>query len=288
MAAGDLIAADWEMEYRDLVVGGDTAFSLRAIRGLLGVPGVVSSDQRRLRRHGLRAGDDFLGGKSVVVDLELKKDTDADLATALSEFSAAFRPGVEEAPAVFQIPSIADGGKIRIGARIRRANIPIDLQTLYLRQEISLELFATDPRVYDNDLSTGSTTLPTAGGGLTFDATPDFTFGDTSTGGSIQATNAGSFPTPVTFRVDGPVQNPRIRNETLGRELRLALTVASGDYVVFDSESRTVLLNGTASRYSSLTSSEWFDLEPGVNDITFLGATTAAGTLSASWRSAWI
>lgn len=287
MAAGDLITTDWEIEYRDLVMGGDNAISLLSIAGLLGARSISSSDQVRLRRHGMRAGDDFLLGKTVVVRLEVKGSTDADLASSLAALTAAFRPGVDEAPFVFQLPPAAGGAKARIGARVRSTNIPVDLQTLYLLPEVEIELFATDARLYANDLSTASTTLPTGGGGLTFDATPDFTFGATSTGGSFVANNAGGFPTPVTFRIDGPVQEPRIINQTQDRELRVDLTVADGDYILLDSESRTVLLNGTASRYKQLTSSEWFDLEPGDNSISFLGATTAAGTLSAAWRSAW-
>lgn len=287
MAAGDLITTDWELEYRDLVVGGDNAISLVSIKGLLGARSVSSSDQTRLRRHGMRAGDDFLAGKTVVVRLEVKGSTDADLGSSLAALTAAFRPGIDEAPFVFQLPPAAGGAKARIGARVRSTSIPVDLQALYLLPEVELELFATDPRIYANALSTASTTLPTAGGGLTFNATPNFTFGATSTGGGFLANNAGGFPTPVTFRIDGPVQEPRIINETTDQELKLDLTVASGDYILIDSASRTVLLNGTASRYSSLEVSEWFDLEPGDTDINFLGATTGAGTLSASWRSAW-
>lgn len=287
MAAGDLITTDWEIEYRGLVMGGDNAISLVSVDGLLGARSVTSSDQPRLRRHGLRAGDDFLAGRTVVIRLEVKGSSDADLGATLAALTAAFRPGVDEAPLVFQLPPVAGGAKARIGARTRPTNIPVDLQALYLLPEVEIELFATDPKVYANDLSTASTTLPTAGGGLTFNATPDFTFGATSTGGSFVANNAGGFPTPVTFRIDGPVQEPRIINQTQDRELKLGLTVADGDHVLVDSDTRTVLLNGTASRYSDLTSSEWFDLDPGDNDIAFFGATTAAGTLSASWRSAW-
>lgn len=289
MTAGDLISTDWEMEFRDLLMGGTTDYSILEISGLLDLPDIVSSDQGRLRRHGLRAGDDFLAGRSVVVVMEVYATSDALYQTAIQNLKTALRPGVDEVPLVFQLPAVAGGSKFQVNARVRRVDWPVTLNHYFRKDEITVEFYSTDPRLYATSLSTGSATLPTAGGGLTFDATASFTFGATSTGGELNLLNSGSWQTPVVFRIDGPVQTPRIIHNGLGKELELSLTVASGDYVLLDSESRTVLLNGTASRYSDLTSdSRWFDLEPGNNQISFRGATTAAGSLSATWRSAWV
>ena len=289
MAAGDLITADYEMEFRGLLMGGTTDYSITGIDGLLGLPDIVSADQGRLRRHGLRAGDDFLQGRSVVVAMEVYASTEAGYTTAIQELKEALRPGVAEVPLVFRLPSVAGGSPFRVDARVRRVSWPVTLGHFFRRDEITVEFYSTDPRLYANSLSTDSATLPTAGGGLSFDATPDFSFGATSTGGELSLTNSGAWQTPVVFRIDGPVQTPRIIHNGLDKELELDLTVATGDYVLLDSESRTVLLNGTASRYSSLdSSSEWFDLEPGLNQISFRGATTAAGSIAATWRDAWV
>jgi len=289
MAVGDLITTDWELEFRDLLMGGTTDYNILQIDGLLDLPDIVSADQGRLRRHGLRAGDDFLAGRSVVVTMEVYSATEAGYTSAIQSLKEALRPGVAEVPLVFQLPSVAGGAKFRVDARVRRVSWPVTLNHFFRKDEITVEFYSTDPRLYANALSTETATLPTAGGGLTFDATPDFSFGATSTGGELSLDNDGAWQTPVVFRIDGPVQTPRIIHNGLGLELELDLTVATGDYILLDSESRTVLLNGTASRYSSLTSdSRWFDLEPGVNQISFRGATTAAGSLSATWRSAWV
>lgn len=289
MAAGDLITADWEMEYRGLLLGGSTDYSLVSIEGLLGLPDIVSSDQERLRRHGLRAGDDFLRGRGVIVTLEVYGDSEAAFTSAITNLREALRPGIDPEPLVFQFPSVAGGGKIQLEARVRAIDWPVSIRHFHRLDEITVEFYSADPRLFSASVSTETVNLPSAGGGLSFDATADFSFGATSTGGEFSLTNDGNFQAPVVFRINGPVQTPRLIHNGLGKELELDLTLASGEYILLDSESRTVLLGGTASRYSKLTSgSEWWDLEPGVNQISFRGATTGAGTATATFRSAWV
>lgn len=289
MAAGDLITTDWEMEFRDLLMGGSTSYSIVSVEGLLDLPEVTSSDQARLRRHGLRAGDDFLQGRAVTVTLEIYASSEAAFTAAISGLKSALRPGIAEVPLVFRLPSVAGGAKFQVNARVRKVSWPVTMAQFHRIPEVVVEFYSTDPRLYSNTLLTGTTTLPTGAGGLAFNAVAPFTFGATSTGGTLNLTNSGSWITPVVFRIDGPVTTPRIIHDDLGLELKLTLTVASGEYILLDSESRTILLGGTASRYADLSStSRWFDLEPGVNTISFRGATTAAGSLSATYRSAWV
>lgn len=289
MATGDLITGDWEVEYQGLLLGGDTVYSLKEINGLLDLPDISSSDQARLQVHGGHPGDDWLMGRSIRLVFELYGTNELLFRYSIKNLLTAFRPAQGEAPLVFQIPSLADGSKIRVYARPRKRSWPITFEHYHRNPTVEIELYCTDPRIYSNGLSTDQAPLASSGGGLTFDATADFSFGTTSTGGGFTATNSGTFDTPVVFRVDGPVTNPRILHTGLDKEIRLNLTVPSGDFVVIDTASRTVLLNGTASRYSAVTfDSEFFNLEPGSNPISFRAATQTGGYLSASWRSAWV
>jgi hypothetical protein len=289
MAAGDLITTDFELEFRDLLLGGDSAYSIVGITGLLDLPRISSADQQRLRRHGLHAADDFLLERSIVVTFEVYGADETAFTAAITNLRNALRPGIDEAPLVMQFPSICGGNKFRVNARVRRIDWPIGMEQLFRIPVMSVEFVSTDPRLFGNGLESTSASLPTAGGGMTFDLTFDLTFGATSTGGEITCINDGNFQAPVVFRIDGPVTTPRIIHNGLDKELKLNLTVASGDFILLDSESRTVLLNGTASRYSYLTSaSSWFDLEPGTNQISFRGASIAAGSLTASWRDSWV
>lgn len=279
------VTVDYQMEYNGLLVGADTPYDIPEIRP--DEPGVSSGDVKVARVHGLHPGDDFLGGRSPSFEVHIVDPDHAVRAPLIDAFKAAFRMGEDESPLTFQIPSLAGGGVRRIGCRVRGAPYVIDLQHLYSTTRISVLLSATDPRIYDETQSIDTVSLPTAGGGLNFPITFPITFGAVSTGGTITANNAGTFDTPVVFRIDGPCTNPVIDNVTADKELALTLVVASGDYVEIDTAAKTVLLNGTASRYSALTTSEWFDLAPGDNQLDFRAVTATAATLKATWRSAW-
>lgn len=288
MATGDLVTGDWRAEFRGLALGDGSPYELVAISGLLDLPEVRSSDRTLLRRHGLLPGDDFLGGRSVALTLEVQADDAGALGAALDDLLEAFRVGPGEEPFVFQFPGVAGGGKRLVYARTRKRSAPLDLSFLYGRARVEVELFATDPRLYGFVEHSGTSPLPTAGGGVSFPMTYPVSFGALSTGGTIVATNAGTFPTSPFFRIDGPVTDPRIENLTTGESLVLDISVGAGEFLTIDVEARTVLLGGKASRYSSLeSSSTWWDLEPGRNEVTFRAATPTSASLSMTWRSAW-
>ena len=90
----------------------------------------------------------------------------------------------------------------------------------------------------------------------------------------------------VTFT--GPVVSPTIEHTGQSRRLEFTGTLAAGETLVVDSLARTVLLNGTSSRYSWLTSlSQWFTLEPGANNLRYTAA-SGTGTCQVDFRSAWM
>lgn len=289
MAAGDLITTDWEMEYNGLLLGGTTDYSISQIDGLLDIPALTSGDQVLLRRHGLHPGDDFLQGRAVTVTLEIYASSDSAFETAMDNLLDAVVPGGAEIPLVFQVPGVAGGSKSLIYARPRRRSLGVNWSYYHRVPTMTIEFEATDPRVYSASESSDSVAVATTSGGLTFNATPDFSFGVAGTGGTIQATNSGNFATGAVFTVNGPCTNPRIENLTSGKTIEIDITLATGSYLTVDTEARTVLLNGTASRYSSLTStSEWFDLDPGTNEVKYRATTATGSTLDAAWRSAWV
>ncbi len=88
--------------------------------------------------------------------------------------------------------------------------------------------------------------------------------------------------------INGPVVDPFLENTATGEIVRLTGTLDAGDYLVVDSDARTVLLNGTASRYSWVSpGSTWWQLEPGANSVRY-GATSGSGTGTLTSRSVWI
>jgi len=80
-----------------------------------------------------------------------------------------------------------------------------------------------------------------------------------------------------------------IRNDSTGERLAFSLSLFAGDALVVDVAARTVFLGGASRRSALLPRSSWFGLPPGATTIGFDAFDeTAAGTLTASWRDAWI
>lgn len=288
MATGDLVTQDWQMEYRGLALGDATNLALVQVEGLLDLPALTTSDTQRLRRHGLTAGDDFMGSREVTLTLEAWSEDSTSQSALLGSLAGVLAPGEAEAPLVFRLPGVAGGGVRRIGARVRKYSSPQNLDYLYGLPVVTMTLEAMDPRIYDNAASTVATTLPSTGGGLGFPTPAPLTFGAVSTGGSIAAPNAGNIATPVVFRVDGPCVNPTITNVGTGAALAFSVSLAAGEFLLVDSATRSVYLNGTANRYNTITSAGWFDLAPGVTQVDFRASTATSSTLTATWRSAWV
>lgn len=159
--------------------------------------------------------------------------------------------------------------------------------------EFDLALLAADPRKYAQALDSETVGLPTPAGGMTFNATFNLTFGTGSgAGGRIDALNEGTYPTRPIARITGPVVNPRIENRTAGQTVRFGITLTTGDELVIDFDAHSVVLNGTASRRSTLDpTSTWWELAAGItSEIHFFSddASPTGAQLTLEWRSAWI
>lgn len=290
MADGDLVSQNWQMEYRETLLGEGSPFALVQVEGLLDLPALQTADRLRLRRHGQTPGDDWAQSRSVVFQLEVDAEDTTELNSAMSTLLDITRPGDPESPLTVQIPGVAGGGKRRLNVRPRRRQVPINLDFFYGLPIATVEMVATDPRIYDATAWRLQTALPSGTGGLSFAATSPLYYEASSETGDVEAENEGTFPVSPVMRIDGPVTNPSITHLEKGYTLDFTITLGTGDYLLIDAESRSVLLNGSSNRYSTLSStSQWWDLDPGANTIRFRSdANTEAAVLTAYYRSAWL
>jgi hypothetical protein len=290
MADGDLVSDYWQMEYRETLLGEGSSFALVQAEGLLDLPALQTADRLRLRRHGLSPGDDFAASRSIVLQIEVDADDTTALNSTMSTLLDITRPGLDESPLTLKVPGVAGGGKRRVNVRPRRREVPIDLDFFYGLPMVTIEFVATDPRIYDATPWRVVTALPSGTGGLSFPATSPLYFDAQSETGDIEAENQGTFPVAPVIRIDGPVTNPTVTHLEKGSTLDFTITLGASDYLIIDNESRSVLLNGTSNRYSTLTStSQWWDLDPGDNTIRFRSDTnTEAAVMTAYYRSAWL
>lgn len=315
MTAGSLVTGNWEAEFAGIGFGGEHSLQLSRVAGLMDLPDLSGNDQKILFQHGTSPGVDQIGARTIEWTVEIEADSQAEFASLVSDLVRASTPYVggsdgiplytsttlfpsralypsgtsdrsgAEIPLVFQFPGVNDGAKSVILVRPRRRSLPVDWNFYHRNTKAELQFLAADPRIYSYALKTASIGTAEASGGLTFDAVAPFEFGAGNSGGSFVAENEGTFAAPVVFRLDGPLVNPRIENLTWDLSIDLNLTVNAGEFLIVDTRTKAVLLNGTASRYGSLSStSRWFSLAPGVNEIALRTSSPSVGTMTAEWR----
>lgn len=161
------------------------------------------------------------------------------------------------------------------------------------QKQFQISLVAADPRIYSSVLHTSSvvTSAGTGTAGRVYPKTYPITYGAASPLGQLLVNNIGTAPTYPVLRVYGPGNNPKIYNFTTGVGISLIYQLGAGDWLTVDTLNRTVLLNDTTSRYSSVDflNTKWWGLLPGVNDLRIAFDSYIAGSsLRVDWRDAWL
>jgi len=273
---------------RGLTIGAGTDYRWREWpRGLLGTPRIRSADIERAQAHGMIAGRDWMGSRAVVFDITVLGSGQADGETKLNELLEAFAPS--ETDIALDVRISGNPAEYRMYGRPRGVDDNLGRMTLTGKMRARCEFVATDPLRYSTTEQSTSTGLATSSGGLTFAASAPFVFGTGGSGSTMSCPNDGTFAAPWVATFTGPLVAPTLTQVGTGKALILSgASLAAGETLVVDSKRHTVLLNGTASRYSWLAAaSQWFDLLPGANSINLTGA-SGSGTVSIAWRSAWV
>jgi len=273
MAAGDLITTDFQFELDGVLLGTGTGYLLQEAVGL-DLPEIRISDQVRPRDHGLIGGTDFLAGRVVELSFIVRGISNTDLEEKLDALASISGVGAAESPLVFRLPGRA---KERINVRPRRRYFPINVAYGMRTADVRLQFVATDPRIYENEITSVPLSLPATSGGLGWPLGWPLGWGSASSG-LFTVTNGGTFATRPTVTFIGPLTAPSIENVTTGLKWACTFDLQSGDTLVVDFDARTVLLNGTASRYSFVTAaSVWWELVAGDNQLR-IAASAGSGS----------
>lgn len=276
---------DWQYTFNGLTFGDGTNVDVPTTDGLESLPSLRTGDLPRAGRHGEHAGQDLAAGRTITFELELAAADDSAFRALVEQVRAATAPQETELPLVFQHPGAVAQ---RVLARPRRRSAIQDIAWSLRFGRIAVELHASDPLIYAETQSSGSTGFPAGGTGFTFPVTFPLVFGAAGTGGVVNAANAGSVPVPWQASITGPWVNPTILHVASGRQLTINVTLATGEVLTVDSAAQSILLGGTASRFSSLVQpASWFDLDVGSNEVRFGGA-SGTGNATLTWRSGWI
>ncbi len=158
-------------------------------------------------------------------------------------------------------------------------------------RDFIINLLAVDPRIYSQEEITKTVYIPSVEGGRIFPKTYPKTYGTIQVGGKITCTNNGNFSNLPIVRMYGPLSNPKIRNNNDdAKEILINMEVADGDYLEIDFEEKTIMLNGTTSRYNYLSNdSKWWKIKSGNNEIEFRdGLGDTDGKAEIIFRHSWI
>jgi hypothetical protein len=267
--------------YNGLTWGPGTKFQIIGAKGIEDLPPVSVADQSKAQQDGSFPGQDELDERTILLDFYIRADSNADLLVQKALFNTAFnRSFINELPLLW-----SDSTKL-INCRCRGRVHDSDTAWLATWGKAHVMLIASDPLIYDNVLNTTVLNIPAATGGLSWPLSWPLSWGSAVSGSSnfVNAGNATTFPV-ITF--NGPLTNPSIikNSPAPAQSLTFSISLASGDALVVDTANKTITLNGTASRYGALVSSQWFGLDPGTSQLSF-GASAGSGSASVAWRNA--
>lgn len=279
----------WQLEIGGLVLGSGTSYQIHADGpDGFGLPDLRTSDLPRPQDHGMFFGADFFASRTLAFDVWLLADTAADATVLMDSLLAVWQPpaGVDGlAPLTIRLPGLVD--RVLYGRPRRLA-----YNTSRLRAGVvaaSLQYEAADPRLYSATGAIATVDLPTVAGGLTWPTGWPLVWGTGSAGGtSVQ--NDGNFGSRPIVTFHGDLIGLSLENITAGKTFRMqdGYELAADETLVVDFDARTVLLDGTASRYGDVdSSSQWWELAPGENQLR-LGAHSGSGWAEVNYRSAWL
>jgi hypothetical protein len=284
------------------VLGAGTDVNVQAIRGLRTLAGVRTGDVPRAQQDGMYPGYNLLGSRTLQIDWRIIRPS-GTTEQAIAELTAGWQNVIDPSTVVLRsgdyLRQYAGLGTalpvsslqiqlpnrtypLLVFGRPTKLDLPVDTSYQWGDITIPTELTCTDGLLYDANIVTASTGLPNPTSGLTFNATPNFTFGSSS-GGSITLNNTGLYQTAPFFKIAGPCTNPAIVNQTTGQKIKLNTTLGPADVISVDTQSGTVTLNGTANRNNVVDpTSAFFQLPPGTTNIQFTSTdgTAVTGTLT--------
>ena len=272
MAAGDLLTADLQIEWRGLVLGAGTPYRWVSLEGWLDLPSMRAGDVEIPGRHGEQPGRLTASGRTITFTANVVTPPDqfAGVLAQLDAATAPREPGEDvEEPLVIRL----HGQRHMVWARVHRRAIPTDHHYALGYTRAIVQWKATNPHKLALPAVTVSTGLPDPNpGGLRWPLAFPLAFGPARVGGEFTVTNLGTVAAEPTWVIRGPVTGPWLRDPDTGRTLEFAPTfeVPAGVDLVLDHAAGTVLLAGV-SRSHELLRRGWFPLRPGTTRVQFGG-----------------
>jgi hypothetical protein len=264
----------------------DSVFRLEQVTGFDG-PNVRQNIEELPELDGAIAGDFFFGARPVTFRGRIIASTAADRNFNVTNLQRALRGLRGDVTLKSQASGLP---AMQATARLEQ---PLRVTGGYVK-EFLIALVCPDPRMYSQTLNSSSATGVATVPGAAFPwAFPVSFGGGTGQTLTLSVTNAGNFDTPPILRVTGPLRDPIIRNSTPA-QVSIGLgnvVLGSGNWIEIDMGARTVVRDDGVSLYDRVgfPGTDWWQLVPGSNTVDlFASDTTAATTLTVTWRDSWV
>ncbi|MEV0805726.1 hypothetical protein [Micromonospora sp. NPDC050200] len=275
-----------QAQLRDLVVGPGTPYRWATLFNPMSRNVRANQGGERPWADGSWSGAEWAEQIAIPMRLIVHASGQAEWMRLHQQLLAAFAPSHQDLPLTFCI----GGVEYVMFGRPRM----VEPQSRHLDGHgyTNTAFIALDPTVYSGAEHQVVLGLPSTTGGLTLPLTVPVTIDATVTSGRQMISNAGTKTTGLTLRVNGPVVEPRVSVLTPDGTaiVRVWLTLTAGQWLDIDTASRTVYLNGTASR-RGLTTAEgagWPVLPTGAWEVAFDSPSyDPDARLTVSWRDAW-
>jgi hypothetical protein len=268
------------------IAGGTNGIDLVSVEGLGGSPQPRTDHLEKPRGHGAVDRTQFYAGRTIELTGEVWGATPTAIYTTVDLLKKQLALGSDH---ILKFRREGFGQDERVTVRVAdEVDVVIDLAR---RIKWGVQLFAADPRLYGDTLKSSFYDPTVVGlGGIDFPLDFPLVFGQ-STSGQMTVENQGNFPTPPVLTIEGPVTNPKVDNETVGKTIDLTGTFVQADDVVIDVGSRRVTLNGAVRPDLIVVSTTaWWEIVPGDNTLRLRGSSMAGGQtrLTVAFRDARI
>lgn len=265
---GDSITTPGQVEWAGTLWGPGTQFRVQEISGWRSLPSIDNLNVSRPNTHGAWDARKLAQQRLVTIKLQLDSATDPELIDDLLDQLDQVT-GIPEDETPLSLVIKAYGSPHLAFGQIIDRDVVLGGDYNVGLPQVSVLIACADPRRYNPDRS-----------GVLIPA-----------GGSEQVSNAGNIATHPIIRIDGPVTNPTIHNQTLDRRLSFLLALADGDRLTITTADGTAMV-GDDSVMSTLTgtSAPVSDLVIGRGTNTISYSADAGGAAGAVflYRDAWI
>jgi hypothetical protein len=266
------------------VDANSVAWALQTMEGW-DSPEIRSEYTVREADHGSWASPVYLGSRPITLAGTITAPSRALLESSMDQLRAAASLSDTQLTVWETVPKQAT---VRISGKLLIQYVTDAIATY------SVLVTAADPRRYGTSPQTGTTMLPSTTGGLTLPIALPLTIASTTVSGQVDAPNAGTFESRPRFTITGPVTAPQIlcaMPDGSVQFLNYSQDLASGESLVIDTDTHTVVLNGNTSRRRYLSVPTGWPVIPAGQSVSFQFRSTvynATASLTVSWRSAWI